>query len=386
MISQHNLLIVRKLVILLHKYKAIPIKWNENQKKFSFDPNRLSNSYLHLFLNLVHIFLPFIKLYLIDGTEAFAKYTNSELIVCIGELLYLFAMLAMNLVILQNPIRTVIVLNSVETFVKKLPKKTSKSTASLLKVLDKFIYFIDLHLKLHGILGCIVCWLAPHLPIFLTSFATLNKPWLLPFRITYSVLLSYYFVCSGFLCSFIACHGLSSMPMFVIVMHKLCGPQPMALKKGRNDISGLFLYRQVEILLNVYWDFYGYLFIPCEGILVLGVTMYSCLLVMYRERLSTLYVLILLAAWIMASSCLVIVFETGGRFEMYSRRTLNAWKCKFTLCLKNVFEQKNMQKICKMYKPLNFNYKGYRKVKRGTLLELMKTVAKNTFRMVATFK
>lgn len=236
-----------------------------------------------------------------------------------------------------------------------------------------------------GILNVLKCWLLPDLPVYFTSLISrdaFHYAAILRFSIT--LFFSYFIFCSALLCSYIISQVVSSMPIFVILMSAefrldLNPSWYITQSKFRSSSHLTSLYRQVEILLCVFLNVYSFMLLPTETFLTLAIISYNSCLILYRSYLNSIQLLSLYNGMLLAWSILAAVFEIGGRFDLYSRRTLTSWKrYRWNSHLKK-FQMSRFARTCR---PLKFCYKDYRQIKRGTLLHVVRSIAVSTFRVV----
>ncbi len=139
-------------------------------------------------------------------------------------------------------------------------------------------------------------------------------------------------------------------------------------------------YRQIELIIKIGMNIYALMIIPVEGLLSFIIVACNCGFILYNNdmnRLQTIHVVnVLFIAW----SVILGLYEIGGRFDAYSRRTLASWKRYSWNGTKD--EVKVMRKFIRSCRALTVGYKGYRKIRRTTLLVIMRSVAVNTFRAV----
>lgn len=387
MVSEKNIELTRQHARVLSKLRASPFRWDPCTETYQSVPHRLPYCYFQLLSTFLHLISPLAHLFLCINRNRF-PYSLIETVVCVTAFLFLCTIFLETLVIVVLHEDSLAVLNSMELFIERFTAEHYKTCKRprYLKFVDILVTATDMHLRSHFVIGGVLCWVTPKFPILLSSWLPENFEGSLMLYLVQTVYLgffSYHMICSAYLCSFVSCHGLSTLPMFVWVMRKECKP---SVSQGHRGISGLLLYRQVELLLCIYWKFYGSIFLPAEAILTAGITVYSSGLIVFWRRVKPAYVSMLFVGWLIAVVCLVVIFEIGGRFDLDSRKTLGMWKkvCLLKTGPYRTLKTKEIMKYLKSFRPLKFNFNGYRKVSRIAILQIIRSIAKNTFRAVTT--
>lgn len=263
-------------------------------------------------------------------------------------------------------------------------RQSKFKSSSYSKVLNRLAPAIACSMTLVGVLGAVKCWLLPDLPTYFTSFLPKRSFSWKCGRVLISLTFSYFVLCSALLCSFVLSNCVCCMPMFVLLVHSEFTPGLsqscyFTQNKFRMESHIPRFYRQLEILLNAFLNIYALMLLPTETFLTLAIISYNCCLILYRSYLNTVQLISICNGMILASSILTLVFEAGGKFNLYLHQAMVCWR---RYPWNSRTRRLQMLRFAKSCRPLNFCYKGYRKIKQDTLLSLARSIAVNTFRVI----
>ncbi len=232
-----------------------------------------------------------------------------------------------------------------------------------------------------GLLWFLKCTRHPERPISFLSYL----PSISIIRYIAFLIYAYFTFSFAMIMSFIFAHITSSLPMYLMIMYielRPGLPENKYLMKCHIRTAPFLLqfYRQFEIILKALMEVYAMLLMPVETILTMIVIASNCCLILYRRELNTIQLLSTINALVLGWTSLVVTFEIGGRFEMYSRQTYMKWK-KWNWASSRR-DKRIVGKFIKSCKPLRLGYKGYRRITRVTLLQIARSIGVNTFRIV----
>lgn len=395
MITEHNLNLLKRLARLLFQLRCLPLRFNRSQEKFIYDPSRFKFSVIFVLLSVLHFLLAVVNLFHLCSKKTLISEQKAKNCSSLGLSVSLFNVLFMSLfllcffALLKDPFLTAATNNCFLLFLKDLQnvldlEKFQRSKFYL--AMDKFTTGMVFGVQGLGALIAGQCWIFPKFGLFFTSFipGDWNPLWRLPVQLGYT-----YFVLASFLTiNFLLVFILSEMPMFLTLISTECKP---GLETGAyftsrevrrvENLPGF--YRRVEHLLKISLDAFAVIIIPGETFLTVTVVGSSCCMILYWKTFDYVQLFTIMNAHVSCLATIIIVFEIGGRFDLYSRRTLQAWK---RFSWGSPEDSKYMKKYQRSLRPLLYNYKEYRKIKRGTLFAILKSIAVNTFRVIATMK
>lgn len=257
------------------------------------------------------------------------------------------------------------------------------------KTIDKLVVVFLFSLIAIPVVISIKIILFPQTPISFISLVSLSSPWrnfLLPLV---AIIYQYFCTCIALSLSYLIIHLTLCFPMIVIIMANELRPglneQTYYLRNGIRKLEYLPLfYRQVELLINIGMNVYALMIIHVEGLLTFVIVACNCSFILYNNEMSRLQTVHAVNLLFIVWSVILGFYEIGGRFDAYSRRTLASWKrYPWNGTTKEV---KVMKRFIRSCRALKVGYKGYRKIRRTTVLVIMKSVAVNTFRAVKMLK
>lgn len=402
MITDQSLKLIQLQAETLSKLGVLPFRWDPLKETYFWKETRKKSCFLFWLCALLHVGLAGSHLLsCFRSTFLSSRIPCSSLdqslthynLVLLSTILIIYSLFAFT-----HPRTIVEVHNSFDVFVRHvkldrnfLPRRFEKS--KYFKGIDNLILGLVVGLNLFGILISGQTWIFHRLKLFPTGFVQLEgaRLDLILIKIYLQLAYSYFMVCSFLLISFLLTFVVSGMVMFTTLIgqeFKLGLNRDIYITRGNVRYTSNLIrhYRGVELMIRLNLDCYAALIIPGETLLSIAVVHSTCCLILYGKMFEIILLFTFVSGWTFSLAVLLILFEIGGRFEKLSKETLHSWKKHRTILEGNYNGQPYFRRFARSCRPLCFCYKGYRKIRRDTILILLRTLARNTFRALAAFQ
>lgn len=399
MITDKSLKVLRFQLGILFRVGAVPFTWDPIKQKYVWKESRIKFCVLFWLAIVTHLYL--------SGKHLLSCLKQQQLCSSLDQSVTIYNFVTQAIIALvvsvfafTHPRNFAEAHNGLDTFLKHLtqdknflPRKFEKSR--YFKLMDKFLLGVVIGMNLVGVFVAGQCWIFPGLKIFVhSSFSFISSNFVLKtmFQLGFSLMILTSFLVFAFLLSI--CLPIMGMSIILIKTEFRLGlDKQVYLTRGNvRFVPNLVkLYRAGEILLKLILNCYAIILLPGEMLLSLGVVNCSCCLIIHGGQYDWIQLFTFWNGWVSCLFSLIMVFEIGGRFEMHSKKTIQSWlkprsglgqeRAGTMLSRKPYF-----RRFARSCRPLCFCYKEYRKIRRATVLILLRTLTRNTFRVLATVR
>lgn len=394
MISDQNIKLLNSILKLLFKFKIFPLYWDSRTRRYICHKQRAKFSFIYLAAVVAHLALPAYNFANCDrsGCSSFEKS-----LFIINIILTTGIILPLSLYTFSPSNQLVEVHNSIDFYIRNLKRgryilPVQFANSRYFKLIDKLALIVVSGLNLLSFLISIQCWVFPSWGIYFTTFI---QPWYyFPLRVCiqscYSIMIVASFLLIGFLFTTLLVNISFCIRMIKNELRPGLRRDQYIMRDGVRRIPNLVLfYRETELLLKLFLDYFGVILVPGEALLILTVMTFSSCLILFRKEYDAIQLSAFSNGLVACLTVLILFFEISGRFELYSRKTLAIWRKHYSNAnssLENSRERKYFLKFVKSCKSLCIGYKGYRKTNRLTVLVLIRRLARNVFRTLASFR